>query len=170
MICCRYPSDKTLLNSYKSESKWVDYREHVVDSALQPLLHQSRHHQILCEENTLRATKKSKESRLLTTLRRNQRHEQRLLNLQRKGPVASGLDIPELPDQDGEFRVMCNRDDNTSRSNRDDASRSNRDDASRSSRSSRSNRNSRLSSIVDCSKGFTVQINDTPIITFEAPS
>ena len=105
----RYPSDNTLLSSFKEESKWIDYRERVMSEAVRPLSNQARRRPLVEYQESVQSAKKKQSSRLLNILARNQRKEQRLIDIQKKlEPSGMALDTVALPSADDEFTIGCN--------------------------------------------------------------
>ena len=112
----RYPSEAVLLSSYKTESKWVVYREKIVEDALRPLAHQARCKKTLDHQQNVKTAKIAQDSRLLSTLQRNQQREQRHLDFikEHMQQESMALDDVYIPNEDDEnFTVGCNTDGTT---------------------------------------------------------
>ena len=87
----------------------MNYREQVVDDALRPLASQARRRHIIDYQ---KSSNKTQDSRLLSTLQRNQQQEQRRLTALKRmeSEEAMALDAVHIPNQDDEYFVVgCNQ-------------------------------------------------------------
>ena len=66
---CRYPSDSTLLRSYRERCRWERYKVCMVQQTLQFTMSHHRRRPLVLETNAKEKQQKQEESRLISTLR-----------------------------------------------------------------------------------------------------